>query len=381
MIKRETMTSRERVAKAINHEPVDRMPIDFGGTITTGISAFAYWNLRVHLGLKTDNVEINDMMKLFLGYVDEDVRRRFHSDCIVINPGWRRKVRWNPRDRYSFIIPETAKPYLDNEGAWVVENGDKKMKMQQNSFFFDGTLPDLHSLSEDELIIKTAIEAEKIYKETDYYIIYEGFPGYFSVDPDWLCDLLLEPEKVKAENQIILDKAIEKAKKVIKHMGKYIQSIHIANDMGTQNGLWCSTSAIEDMVAPFYKKFCTYIHENSDLKVHLHCCGSIRPIIPILIDCGIDVLNPVQISAYNMDPEGLKKEFGKEITFWGGGCDTQNILGIETSENVVRNVKNLVGIFKPGYGYVFSQVHNIMGDVSPENIVAMLDTAYCESFY
>jgi uroporphyrinogen decarboxylase len=135
------------------------------------------------------------------------------------------------------------------------------------------------------------------------------------------------------------------------------------------------------MVAPFYKKFCTYIHENSDLKVHLHCCGSIRPIIPILIDCGIDVLNPVQISAYNMDPAGLKKEFGKEITFWGGGCDTQNILGIETSENVVRNVKNLVGIFKPGYGYVFSQVHNIMGDVSPENIVAMLDTAYCESFY
>jgi uroporphyrinogen decarboxylase len=82
-----------------------------------------------------------------------------------------------------------------------------------------------------------------------------------------------------------------------------------------------------------------------------------------------------------MDPAGLKKEFGKEITFWGGGCDTQNILGIETSENVVRNVKNLVGIFKPGYGYVFSQVHNIMGDVSPENIVAMLDTAYCESFY
>lgn len=380
MTKIETMTSRERVIKAINHEPVDRMPIDLGGSIATGISAFAYWNLREYLGLDTDNIAINDMMKLFLAYVDEDVRKRFHCDCIALNPGWRSTEKWNPRGKYNFIIPKTAKPYLDNEGAWIIEKEDKKMKMCENGYFFNGVLPDLHNLSEDELIEKTALEAERIYKETDYYCILHGFPGYFAGDNDWLCDLLLEPENNKVKNQIILDKAIEKARKVIKRMGKFIQSVHIASDMGTQKDLWCNISIYEDVVAPYYKKFCSFIHENSDLKVHLHSCGSIKPIIPMLIDCGIDVLDPVQVSAFNMNPIELKKEFGEKITFWGGGCDTQNVLGVETAENVVKNVKELVNILKPNSGYVFCQVHNIMGNVPPENIVAMLDAAYEESF-
>ena len=113
----------------------------------------------------------------------------------------------------------------------------------------------------------------------------------------------------------------------------------------------------------------------------MHNCGSIKPFIPLLIEAGVDVLNPVQISAGNMDPAQLKAEFGERIVFWGGGCDTQNVLPTASPAEVAENVRKLARIFKPGGGFVFNQVHNIMGDVPPENIVAMLDTAYAESFY
>jgi uroporphyrinogen decarboxylase len=123
------------------------------------------------------------------------------------------------------------------------------------------------------------------------------------------------------------------------------------------------------------------VHQNSDLKIFLHCCGSMKPFIPSLIESGVDIINPVQISAANMDPEALKREFGDKMTFWGGGCNTQQILNNGTPEDVRKNVRELVRIFKPGGGFIFNQVHNIMGDVKPENVVAMLDTAYEESFF
>jgi uroporphyrinogen decarboxylase len=155
----------------------------------------------------------------------------------------------------------------------------------------------------------------------------------------------------------------------------------MADDMGTQNGPMCSPSYIEEFSMPYYKRFCEFVHANSDIKVFLHNCGSIKPLIAMLIDAGIDVLNPVQISADNMDPDELKAEFGDRICFWGGGCDTQKVLGVGTPAEVAENVRTLVRAFRKNSGFVFNQVHNIMGNVPPENIVAMLDTAYEESFY
>ncbi len=164
-------------------------------------------------------------------------------------------------------------------------------------------------------------------------------------------------------------------------MGRYVQAIVIVSDLGMQTGPFCRPSLYEQISAPFVKKLCQFIHQNSDCKTWLHCCGAIRPLIPILIDCGINVLNPVQISGKDMEPDGLKRDFGDRLIFWGGGCDTQNVLGRGTPQQVRDNVRKLVGVFKPGGGFVFNQVHNVMGDVPPENVVAMLDTAYEESFY
>ena len=127
---------------------------------------------------------------------------------------------------------------------------------------------------------------------------------------------------------------------------------------------------------PHYKKLCGWIHRNTGMKTFFHCCGSIYHLIPHLIDAGVDILNPVQTSAANMEPARLKKEFGDKIVFWGGGCDTQQVLAKAAPEEIRRHVKERLSIFAPGGGYVFNQVHNIQANVPPENIIAMLDAAY-----
>jgi uroporphyrinogen decarboxylase len=131
-------------------------------------------------------------------------------------------------------------------------------------------------------------------------------------------------------------------------------------------------------VAPPMKKVCEFIHRNYDLKVFYHCCGSCYDLIPTFIDIGYDILNPVQISAASMDPSSLKESFGDRVVFWGGGCDTQGVLPHATPAEVRDHVRGLVQTFKPRGGFVFSAVHNIVGDVAPDRIVAMFDEA-CES--
>jgi uroporphyrinogen decarboxylase len=377
--KSETMTSRQRVLKAINHEPVDRVPIDLGMHYSTGISAFAYWNLREHLGLANDDIEIADMVQ-FLAKPQEDILKRFHVDCALLHPGWSETRTWNPRDKYRFNIPATARPVLDGEGAWHVEyNG--RMRMPKNGFFFDGDWLGFEDRSEDAHLEAVSREAERIYKETDYFTSYLGFNGFFrEADIEWQCRMLTDPDQIQEENKRILEAELKKAEKIIKRMARYIQAVCAGGDLGSQAGPLVRPSVYEQLSAPFLRKLCTFIHENSDLKIFYHCCGSIKPMIPILIDCGVDMLNPVQISANDMDPQELKDAFGGRMTFWGGGCDTQNVLGKESTSDVAQNVKKLMSIFKKNSGFVFNQVHNIMGDVRPENIVAMLDTAYEESF-
>jgi uroporphyrinogen decarboxylase len=376
-VKKETMTSRERVLKTINHKPVDRVPIDLGMHFSTGISAFAYWNLREYLGLSAGDIEIVDPVQ-FLARVDEDVLERFHCDCMLLHPGFTGTHRWNPRERYEFIIPEAMKPALDAEGSWIVERNGQRMRMPKGGFFFDGSWP---GFGGDDFFKRTAKEAERIYKETDYFTIFMGLWGFFSHDPDFLCNMLTDPDLVIEENKKQLENQIKYAGEIIDSMGQYIQGVEVNSDMGMQSGPFCNPKVYEDLCAPFLKKLCDFIHQNSGLKIFMHNCGSIKPFIPTLIDCGVDILNPVQISADNMDPRELKEEFGNRITFWGGGCDTQRVLNMGTPRDVEENVHMLVNIFKTNGGFVFNQVHNIMGDVKPENIVAMFDTAYKESFY
>jgi uroporphyrinogen decarboxylase len=159
-------------------------------------------------------------------------------------------------------------------------------------------------------------------------------------------------------------------------VGPCIQIIVMVDDLGTQHGLQISPQMYRRWIKPCHTRIYGYVHQHyPQIYVFLHSCGSIYPLIPDLIEAGVQILNPVQISAAGMDPVRLKREFGAHLTFWGGGCDTQHTLPCGTPAEVVAEVKRLLDIFAPGGGYVFNQVHNIQADVPPENIVAMLETA------
>ncbi len=380
--KKETMTSRERVKRAVNHQPVDRMPIDLGAHGSSGVSAFAYHELREKLGLSTDRIEITELIAM-LARVDEDILQRFHCDFMVLKAHGHKLRNWNVRGKYDFWVPEDVPLVKSSQGDWTVDNKGR-MKMQPGGYFFDmdkAFWPEIDSRSDEQLIADTAKEAERIYKETDYYIMYNELYPFFKQDVEWMCRMITEPEAIFEENTKRLEKELDFAAKLINSMGGYIQAVSVGSDLGTQSGPFVNPSLYNELCAPFLKKFCAFIHENSDCKIMMHSCGSITPFLPTLIDCGIDMINPVQISAANMEPKELKTKFGDRIVFWGGGCDTQNVLEKGSEEAIKANVRELVTVFKENGGFIFNQVHNIMGNVPPQNIITMLDAAYSESFY
>jgi uroporphyrinogen decarboxylase len=160
-------------------------------------------------------------------------------------------------------------------------------------------------------------------------------------------------------------------------VGDYCFAWGIASDdSGTQRGEFINPDLWAEMIKPHYRRLCDWVHKNTQWKTFLHSCGSVYHLIPHFIDAGIDILNPVQTSAANMDPARLKAEFGKRLVFWGGGCDTQAVLSRATPEEVREHVKERLGIFAPGGGFVFNQVHNIQANVPTENVIAMLEAAY-----
>ena len=375
----ETMTSRQRVINAIEHKPVDRMPIDLGVHFSTGISAYAYQNLREYLGLSTDKIEMIDCVQ-GLARVDEDIVERFHIDTCLLNPPFEQTYVWNPREHYRFHVPTTFRPKLRADGGYELNYDWGKMVCPAGGFFFDGGWPNFYTVDDEPYYDLFAKRAEQIYKETDKFTMMMGFYAFFG-GLDFACDMLLYPEMIKEANERALAEQIQKFDMINKKMGKYINAIEINSDLGMQSGPLCSPASYEECCYPYLKRFCQYVHENSDIKIFKHSCGSLAPLMPYIVDAGVDAINPVQISAAGMDPKMLKETYGDKICFWGGGCNTQNILNLGTAEDVRKNVKELVDIFKPGGGFVFNQVHNIMGDIKPENIVAMLDTAYENSWY
>ena len=369
------MDSRTRVLHAIEHKPVDRMPLDLGMHTSTGISAFAYHNLRKHLGMDTEHITIADPIQ-FTPRVDLDVIERLGCDCVRAMAHWDDTHRWNVRGEYTFTIPTTLDPVQQADGSYAAQRGVTTLKMPEGGFFFDGGWPGFYDCGYEEEMRRLGEDAERLYKETDLFIGAGKFAGFSrDSDIDWMCNLMLEPDEIRAQLQNEL--ADQKAKfdlyrKYVKH---YAQCLFITADLGSQQGPLINPVVYEDVIAPVLKEFCTYIRQTSDYKIFLHSCGSIAPLLPVLIDCGIEIVSPVQISADNMEPEMLKREFGDKLTFWGGGIETQSVLPLGTLEEIRANVRHLTGVFSKDSGYVFSPVHNIMGDIGPEKIMAVYETA------
>ena len=377
---KETLTRRERVMRAVENKPVDRTPIDLGVHYSTGISAYAYQNLREYLGLPKKKIEVVDTFQ-FLSRVDEDVLERFHCDCMLFHPGYPSTRTWKPREHYEFEISGAIYPKLEDDGAWIFSGKDNgRMKSPAGGFFFDGAGFDTWA-SPLDFNTEVAKHTERIYKETDYFTLYVGGgSAHFSDNPDYLVTMMLEPEKIEEGCARGHEWNLKSTGDIIDKCGHYIQGLCMGADLGTQVAPFVNPALFADLIAPWIKKYIDFVKANSDYKIFFHSCGAMEPFIPILIECGVDILNPVQVSCKNMEPFALKEKYGDKICFWGGGCDTHGAFGTGTPEEVADNVRYLMSALAPNSGFVFNQVHNVMGNVKPENIVAMLDTAYEESF-
>jgi uroporphyrinogen decarboxylase len=195
---------------------------------------------------------------------------------------------------------------------------------------------------------------------------------------NYLLYMSLYPDKVIELSEALCAAHMKSLEKWLGAVGPYIDIILFGDDLGGQTGPLLSPEMYRSYFKPYHKKLWNRAKELADVKIMLHCCGGVYELLDDLIDAGMDAMNPVQINCANMEAERLKEKFGKRMTFWGGGCDTRDILPKASPAEVSAHVKTQVKKFKQGGGFVFQQVHNILADVPPENIAAMFDSIHSE---
>jgi uroporphyrinogen decarboxylase len=405
------MTSRDRVVKAVNFEKPDRVPIDLGGIRASGINAVVYDSLKKLLGIDTPT-RIHDSMQI-LAELDMEVIDRLHIDVLPLEP---MTARW-ARQRAEEGIRKTLFCGLDvyfppgtqideqADGSWVLRGSDGRdaARMPKDGYYFDFVRPTMAGSGIDPKAFRPADtvpdEELKVFSEHGRYLFDNtdkallgwgasislvGLSALLSDNitqgslDDWLCMLMTEKETAHEMMGRYVDATIKKLEQYKQAVGEYCFAWGVASDdAGTQKAELLSPGLFTEMIKPHYKRVCDWVHENTNWKTYLHSCGSVYRYIPGWIDAGIDILNPVQISAANMEPERLMKEFGGKIVFWGGGCDTQHVLPLGTPDEVREHVRSNIDIFNSGDGgFVFTQVHNIQQNVPAENVQVMFEAAY-----
>ncbi len=412
------MKSRERVKKVLDHEIPDRLPIDFGSTRTSGITGIAYNNLIKKLGLSTPPPRMYDIVQQLV-YPQKDILDLFEADCIDAGQAfYDSDFFWKDFLLKDGSVCKVLKRINVRKNGSTLEIVDEHERvlgiMPSNSFYLDqlfyvyGHLkkfPEKMSLEDykkdlwayttpppndiDIFCEKNAQEFKKIirelYEKTDYAIVLR-FGGNlvesgFSIRgmENYLCDLYLDEKGVNRFLDILMEDYIKKLERILKLIGPYVSVIMFADDMGSESGPFFPKEIYRKYFKSRHKKMWDLVHEKSDCNVFLHSCGSIYELIPDFIEAGLDILNPVQITAKEMDPKRLKKQFGKNIIFWGGCCDTRKVLATGSEKTISEHVKNNIEILGKDGGLVFNQIHNIQPDIPPENILALFKSAkrYC----
>ena len=390
------MSSRERVLAAINHTEPDRVPIDLGGESNTGISAAAYTRLRDALGIHGDPLRVYDVEQM-LAWVETPVVEALGIDVLPVpklTQAYGMRIdEWKPAaldDGSPALMPRRFEPVPEPDGSLVLYVGGKAVaKKAASSPYFDSLAelgfnlepPPVESLHMpllcDEDLEWARQWARKLRAETDKAIL--GDPGVVLTRwggyQEWLYMLAADPTYVRAFYQRKLENMLANMALYAQAVGDDVDIVRTGEDYGTQKGMMISPTTFETIVAPYYGQLLDWVHAHTPWKVFFHCCGGIYPIIPKLIDMGVDILNPVQTSAAGMDPARLKREFGDRITFWGGGIETQTVLPFGTPDQVRAQVLERMHIFGPGGGFVFCPIHNIQAGTPPENLLAMVAAA------
>ncbi len=404
------MTSRQRVRAVLNGEIPDRVPIDFGGSQTTGIHMDAYIDLARYLGIDAEPPKVYEQFQM-LARVEGYMRDWFRTDVVelendslswdIVNKDWK---PWVNMAGNTVLMPGGFNPTQDEKGYLYLydKRGDVCARMAPGSRYFDrfGEPKNLRSFDDDpiapedwkkriprytdEELKHLQQRARIIYEYTDY-AIFGGFlkgsklgtTGVFAGYDleEWFYILVSDPDYANELFHATAEAAVENLKLYLDACGEYMDILMMStSDYGTQRGPMISPEVFNRVYVPNYRIMNDYVHEHSKVKTFFHSCGSIRTLLNGFIDAHVDAINPVQLSALNMNPKELKEEFGKRIVFWGGGIDTQDVLPNGSVDEVREHVKNNLLTFKEGGNYVFNTVHNIQALVPPQNIEAMLET-------
>ncbi len=408
-----TMTSRERVKAALNHQEPDLIPIDFSGHRSSGIAALSYPKLRRHLGLAPRPVRVYDMVQQ-LAVVDDDVLDLLGVDTIEMGRGFLLRdedwKEWELPDGTPCLIPHFIR-IEKRVRDWVVLDGQgRELGVQkpgclyfEQSFFplmdrgiagddfsdledvlsrtiWTGVVhPGAHLDLDEAGLAEMSHAARRLRDRTDRAVIGLFGGNMFEVPQmlyrmdNYLLYLGMYPDDVQRLSQKLFEIYLKNLEKWLGAVGPYIDIVQFGDDLGGQGGPLVSPEMYRRYYQPYHRRLWQRAKELADVKVMLHCCGGVRPLLPDLIAAGLDAINPVQINAHGMEASALKRDFGAHLTFWGGGCDTRTVLPSGSPEEVKAHVREQVRRLSPGGGFVFQQVHNILADVPVANVAAMYE--------
>jgi len=414
------MTPKQRIRAAIDHQQPDKLPIDFGSSFITGIHCSVVEQLRDHYKLEKRPVKVCEPYQM-LGEVEADLLDAMRLDVQPIFP--QRTIFGFPNENWKpwttpwgqeVLVSEHFKTTEDNKGnTYIYPQGDTSAPasghMPKTSFFFDTIERIDPDFDEDELDLEDNLEEfGPMSKEEEAYwveqtALWRGsdraisvhlngtglgdialVPAPFLTNPkgvrgvsDWYMLSADEPDFLKKLFDRQAEIALQNMAKLHAIAGDLIDVVVVCGtDFGTQNSLFCSVPSMRDIWLPRYKRINDWIHNNTNWRTFKHSCGAVEPLVDTFIDCGFDILNPVQCSADGMDPQGLKDNYGDRITFWGGGVNTQQTLPFGTPEQVRQEVLSRCEVFAPGGGFVFNAIHNVQAQTPIENVIAMIDTVH-----
>lgn len=402
------MNSRERVLAAIGHRQPDRIPVDLGSNPSSGISAIAYNHLKKALGITGGHTRVYDVVQQ-LAQPEPEVLDALGADVLDIG----RTFNTADEDWYDVKLadgsvaqyPVWFRPIRRDDGSFEVEkNGRVIARMPSGGTFFDQTffpyeeeypatyedLPEAMGMvlwqalphspwdhaAEDSFWVDLRQRTLKLRRETDKALmvvcgcnLFE-WGTFLRRNDNFLMDLIAEPEEAERLLDALMEIHLKGLEKVCKAVGDCCDILRFGDDLGMTSGLFMPPEIYRNLFKPRHARLNQYVHEHSGMKTFLHSCGSIYRILPDLIEAGYDVINPVQTNCFEMEPARLKEQFGKQVAFWGGGCDTASVLNKATPENVRVHVFERCNLFSPGGGFVFNPIHNILPEVPAENILA-----------
>ncbi len=411
------MISKERFDLTVNHRQPDQLVVDFGSTSVTGIHVRSIENLRKFYGLENKPVRVTDPYQM-LGEVDHELIDILGVDVVAAR---------GRKNSFGFYNHEPLMEYLTPWGQKVMvpegfrttndENGDVLMfpegdtsatpsgRMPRSSYFFDAIIRQ-KPIVEENLDPKDNLEEYGLISDSDLVYwkettqtahatgkaVVAGFggtalgdiahiPGIKLRNPkgirditEWYMSILMRPNYIRAIFDRQSEIALENFSRLHQVIGDNVDAVFICGtDFGTQNSTFCDPEQFDDLWMPYYRRINDWVHANTNWKTFKHSCGAVEPFMSRFIAAGFDIINPVQLNAKGMDPAHLKKTYGKDLVFWGGGIDTQKTLPYSTPEKVREEVLCLCDIFAKDGGFVFNTVHNIQANVPVENIVAMID--------